>query len=220
MIRHEYFQGAKFGRLTLVRIATESTNKHKTWECLCECGKTTFVRQYSLGSRKTKSCGCLSSEILIERNQHGKWNNQTTKGDSYHIYGAWGGMIKRCYHEHNNGYKRYGARGITVCDEWKNNFLTFLDWSIKNGWQFGLSIDRIDNNGNYSPENCRWADRKTQNNNRRSNRLISIHGQTHTLMQWSEISGIQRQTIVKRINAGWVMSEWLIQPFQKNKEQI
>ena len=212
---HKYLQGEKFGRLTLVRIATESTNKHKTWECLCECGNTTFVQQYNLWNGHTQSCGCLQREILIERNQQGKWNSETLIKNHRNIYVSWNGMLSRCYHNHRTDYKLYGARGIVVCAEWKNNFLTFLDWSIKNGWQPRLSIDRIDNNGNYNPENCRWTDRKTQSNNRRSNRLININGQTNTLTQWSEISGITTRTISRRINAGWDISKWLIHPAKK-----
>lgn len=215
---HKYFQGEKFGRLTLVGLLTEPRDKRRTWECLCECGNTTFVRQISLVSGDTKSCGCLKLELLAEHNA--KWNSQTVNEDYHHIYNSWGAMIKRCYHKHNNVYTLYGARGITVCDEWKDNFLLFLDWSIKNGWQLGLSIDRIDNNGNYRPENCRWATTKTQSNNRRSNRLITIDSETKTLAQWSETSGIKSTTIARRIDVGWDMTKWLIKPFQKNREEI
>ena len=215
---HKYFQGEKFGRLTLVRIATESTNKYKTWECLCDCGKTTFVHQDNLKSGQVKSCGCLRHEILVKRNQHGKWNGETLVNKHCNIYKIWGSMISRCYKPSCGDYKRYGARGITVCDEWKDNFLVFLDWALINGWQLGLTIDRIDNNQGYTSQNCRWTDRKTQNNNRRSNRFINIDGETHTLAQWSEISGIQSETIAKRINARWDISRWFIIPTKKNNE--
>jgi len=217
---HEYKQGENFGRLTLVRIATETTNKRKTWECICECGKTTFVLQGGLLNGNTKSCGCLRNEVGSKRNRHGKWNNQTLTKNHRHIYNSWVGMTARCYHEHDKNYKLYGGRGIIMCDEWKDNFLAFLDWAIINGWHPGLSIDRIDNNENYCPDNCRWATMKTQNNNQRSNRIINVNGETKTLTQWAETAGIKRETIDYRISAGWDMSKWLIQPTKKNRATI
>ena len=117
------------------------------------------------------------------------------------IYNAWGAMKARCNNPNCKMYKDYGARGIVVCDEWSNDVITFYEWSIANGWQKGLSIDRIDVNGNYCPENCRWATMKVQQRNRRNNRFVTISGETKTVSAWAEEIGVHRGTISRRLDS-------------------
>ena len=113
-------------------------------------------------------------------------------------------IIARCYNPNNNRYNIYGARGITICDEWKNNKESFFKWAYDNWYKENLSIDRIDVNKGYSPDNCRWATPKQQANNRSSNRLITINGETHTMAEWGDIKGIGLKNIWNRINSlGW-----------------
>lgn len=102
------------------------------------------------------------------------------------LYTVWSRMKERCYNKNDAAYKNYGGRGIYVCDEWKNDYLAFHEWALSSGYEYGLSIDRIDNNGPYSPENCRWATRKEQCNNRRTNLLVTYNGETKTFSQWIE----------------------------------
>lgn len=133
------------------------------------------------------------------------------------IYRIYTNMVVRCTNSNDIEYKNYGGRGIRICDEWVDDFMAFNDWSMANGYKKNLTIDRIDNNGNYEPSNCRWVDMKTQQRNRRSNRLITINGVERTLIEWSEISGIDRATIARRINVGWDKKDWL-KPVFHNKE--
>lgn len=119
------------------------------------------------------------------------------------LYRVWDGMISRCHREKYHSYKRYGGRGITVCDEWRNDFHAFYEWAIRNGYHEGLSIDRIDNDKGYSPDNCRWVTMKVQGNNKRSNHYIEYNGETHTIAEWSEILGIPRNVLYHRFERGW-----------------
>ena len=130
------------------------------------------------------------------RVKHGMTNSR--------LYKIWRGMLTRCYNTHRKDYSYYGGRGITVCDEWKSNFLLFYDWAIVNGYSDKVTLDRKDVNGNYCPENCRWLTRKEQNENKSNNRLITAFGETHTINQWSQITGIKFTTIKGRIDRlGW-----------------
>lgn len=118
------------------------------------------------------------------------------------LYHIWQNMKSRCYYSKQEKYKRYGGRGIKVCEDWQD-FTAFKEWAIKNGYSDNLSLDRINNDGDYEPQNCRWADMRTQQNNRRNNRFVTINGETRTISEWSRISGIKRSTLSSRIQRGW-----------------
>ena len=200
--------GQKFGRLTVVDRACNDAKAQACWICKCECGEYSVVRGADLRSGNTKSCGCLNAEKLKAGNvKHGMCYTP--------LNGVWRAMKRRCYYEKEIGYHRYGGRGITVCDEWKDDFQAFYDWSIANGYREGLSLDRIDVNGNYEPGNCRWATDKEQANNTRNNHLLTYNGETHTISEWAEIVGMKRDTLKKRIYYGWPIEKALTEPVKQ-----
>nr|DAH32228.1 MAG TPA: hypothetical protein [Caudoviricetes sp.] len=190
--------GMRFGKLTVIKRASDYiAPKGKTttrWLCKCDCGNTCEVRTDLLRNGYTKSCGCIVAT-------QGRLTQ--TRPELSHI---WGGMLRRCYDESIEAYPRYGGRGITVCEEWKNSLSNFCNWAETHGYQKGLSIDRVDFNGNYCPENCRWADIKTQNNNKSDTHHVTYAGETHTYSEWADIMGLglTRDIIYSRIQRnGW-----------------
>ena len=192
--------GQKFGRLTVIRLLDERTkNGGKKYLCRCDCGTEKVVQQGHLRSGAIKSCGCLLRETTIARNKvekrkHGLMNTK--------LYAVWRSMKQRCFDENSSSYFRYGGRGITVCDEWKDDFQAFYDWSMANGYREGLSIDRIDVNGNYEPGNCRWATMKKQANNRTNNTIVEYNGVSKTLSEWAEFYNISYDIFLKRLEGG------------------
>lgn len=164
----EDLSGKRFGRLTVLRRCNEEVNHsygHSVWICVCNCGKETVVYGSSLLQGRTKSCGCYQAETARQANStHGQSNTR--------LHRIWAGMKERCCNINAANYKNYGGRGISVCEEWMRDFVAFRDWAVTHGYSDDLSIDRIDVNGNYDPENCRWATAKEQNNNKRNNRLL------------------------------------------------
>lgn len=186
--------GYRIGRLTVTKCLG-SDGRRILWECKCDCGNTVTHTSNVLNFGQVKSCGCLVHESGEKRK---KYNSRDRK-----LYFRWSNIHGRCYNPNNAAYKNYGARGITMCDEWVDDFYAFRDWAIENGYDESLSLDRIDNNKEYSPENCRWTDDKTQSNNRRSNHYITINGVTKTMMQWSEENNISYGTVQSRLRKGW-----------------
>lgn len=199
--------GQKFGSLTAIRRAGNQ-GKHVLWEFQCDCGKTTVALGINVRSGKIKSCGCHRYDKGREQlTTHGLSNTR--------LHGIWKTMRQRCNNPNNPSYPNYGGRGISICPEW-DDFKCFYDWAMLNGYKDGLQIDRINNNGNYCPENCRWADEKIQSNNRRSNTWLECRGERHTVAEWSDLTGIKQSTILVRMTKyGWSVEQALFTPVRK-----
>lgn len=152
--------GQRYGRLTVLQRA-ETINKRTRWLCRCDCGQEVTVEAYNLKTGHTQSCGCLQKEAAsLASTTHGMRHTR--------LYRIWVCMRNRCYQKSYHAYKHYGGRGISVCDTWLHDFQAFHDWAIENGYNDNLSIDRIDNNKGYAPDNCRWATQEEQNKNKRA----------------------------------------------------
>jgi len=204
--------GMKFGRLTVLRLSKERFLDQVSWDCLCDCGKTTIATTTHLRKGFKKSCGCYHDEAASERAKtHGE-----SKSRLYKTHQA---LKNRCLNKNCKAYKNYGLRGITVCDEWlgENGYLNFREWAYKNGYKSELTIDRIDNNKGYSPENCRWATIKEQENNKRTCHYVTINGITKNLTEWSEIYGIKRDTVKCRLKNGWNVIDALTLPINPKR---
>ena len=156
--------GKRFGKLEARFPAYRGKSNNMYWYCQCDCGNGCFVNSQNLKSGKTKSCGCLRSEKASESNKHRGHDIPRKNNRIYRIYQ---GMKTRCYNKTDKHYLYYGARGISICYEWLNSFEAFENWALQNGYSETLTIDRIDNDGNYEPTNCRWATTATQNANKR-----------------------------------------------------
>lgn len=188
-------KGKKFGRLTVIERVNDRNKRGTFWKCVCECGNETTVNAGHLKDGHTQSCGCIQKEHMTNTYKtHGKTNTK--------LYKVWRGIIDRTEYPSQRSYQHYGGRGIKMCEEWKN-FANFYDWSVTHGYEKGLSIDRIDANGNYEPSNCRWATYIEQENNRRNNRRLTYNGETHTLSEWSRITGIKYTTLRARMQRHW-----------------
>jgi len=200
MAKYLDITGHRFGRLEVVEFAGYDKHKSVTWRCKCECGNETVVRSDHLRYGKTSSCGCLKAEESAKRGRdnatHGMWNTR--------LYHCWQHMKQRCDGTGNEANrKRYYDRGITVCEEWLNSFETFMEWALNNGYKDSLTLDRIDNDGNYEPFNCRWADTLTQQNNVTSNRYIKYKGDTLTIAEMARKYDIGYSTLSTRLERGW-----------------
>lgn len=183
--------GQRFSKLTVIKRAEKNSKSgNARWVCRCDCGKYSTVIGSHLLSGKTTSCGC---------NRYSK----TAKGHSKErLYRIWYGMHRRCYDPKDDKYKWYGSRGISVCKAW-HDFLAFRDWALNHGYSDELTIDRIDNDGNYEPSNCRWINIKSQANNRNSNRILKYRGKEYTAIQLAEQHNLSPHTVYNRLKLGW-----------------
>lgn len=184
--------GKRFGKLIVKGFSHTGKYGKAWWTCDCDCGKKDLViLGESLNQGRTTSCGCYRKENMTT---HGKSNTR--------LFGIYTGMIQRCYKPKCTIYKHYGERGIRVCDEWlsENGFEKFYEWAMFNGYSDDLTIDRIDVNGNYSPENCRWITNLEQQSNKRNTRKFVLNGETLTLKELSEKTGITIPALISRID--------------------
>ena len=205
--------GQRFGHLTVIR---DSNKRFKScgniiWECKCDCGNITYVSTGNLKAEvnKTVSCGCVQAQNRI------KHNYTVTNPRLYKIYSS---MKQRCYNRNSDGYKWYGARGIKICDEWlgEKGAENFCKWALENGYTDFLEIDRIDNNKNYEPLNCRWTTRKGQMQNTRQNHWITIDGEKHIISDWAKLKGISLATIYSRLQKGMSEYDAIMTPVKRN----
>lgn len=194
------FIGQKYGRLTIIDYLGKSY-----FLCKCNCGNIKKIRKDHLINGDIKSCGCISK----------RYNNvkrQFHNGTGTRLYSIYRNIKRRCFSKNDKLYKYYGERGITMCKEWQDNFKLFKSWSINNGYTDDLTIDRINVNGNYEPNNCRWITMKEQCRNKRNNHNITYNGKTQCLNDWADEFNINRTTLLCRLKRGWNLKEALTTP--------
>jgi len=222
----ECYPGKRVGRLTLIEKRRIPNGRYTRggWLCRCDCGTEKVFRTDGLGvnkSRSTLSCGCYNAELVQGNNFHKKYKTADSQKDSkYHrLYHTWAHMRQRCMNSNDKAYPKYGGRGISVCTEW-NDYKNFKKWALENGFDINKtgieqSIDRIDVNGNYEPQNCRWVDRYVQANNKRNNVYIKVCGKYYTYGELARETGIDRLTLYARYKHG-KRNEELIAPINEN----
>ena len=194
--------GQKFGRLTVVQF-DHKENGRKYYLCQCDCGNFKIVSNHSLKSGNTKSCGCLHKEILIQRNK----DNRIHHPENERLLRIWRAMLHRCYKETDEHYDYYGGRGIKVCDDW-HDFEAFQKWALANGYADNLTIDRLDGNKDYCPENCSWATMTVQNNHKSDTKWLTYKGKTQSLSDWCRELGLDYFRIKARLNSlGWSVED-------------
>lgn len=202
--------GEKFHMLTVVERVQNTDRGMPMFRCICDCGNETIVRGSNLKSGAVKSCGCL------KRISHSTTHNMSKSK----IYRIWAGMKNRCYNKNAKPYKRYGGRGVLVCDEWLDSFENFYGWAIASGYEEGLTIERIDNNGNYAPNNCKWIPLGRQASNRSRNKSIKYKGEVHNLAEWCRKLGISYSLVHNRINKlGWTFEQAVETPCDIKKRK-
>lgn len=195
--------GEKYGKLTVVELVTDGNANKRKWLCECECGGRKITSEDNLKRGHCKSCGCLYSKI------GGKSKHGTEHGESKtRLYKIWSRMIWRCERPSYKFYKDYGGRGITVCPDW-HSFKRFKEWANDNGYSDGLSLDRIDNNRGYSPNNCRWATPKQQANNRRDNVKIEYQGEERTIAEWADRFGFNYPRFYQALKRGYTIDRYI-----------
>lgn len=205
--------GQRFGRYFVLSRAEDQVSpsgRHRVmWMCLCDCGNVKIVHGDSLVSGHVVSCGCYKAEIKrAQLTTHGG----TVGGKPTRLYKVWDGMKARCYNPKKEYYAIYGGRGIAMCEEWHNSFEAFRDWALSHGYADNLSIDRIDNDGPYCPDNCRWATISEQNNNKSTSHFLTFNGETKTIAQWAEETGFSFHLIYSRISKGMSVEDALLTP--------
>ena len=186
--------GQRFGRLIVISLidCEAGANIPTKWLCKCDCGNEIEVTGSNIKSGNTTSCGCKQKEIA--KKIHYKHGETGTR-----LFVIWVHMKQRCFNPNDKAYKYYGERGIKVCEEWANNFKTFSDWAISNGYSDELTIDRINVNGNYEPSNCQWITIQEQQRNKRDNTKVLFNGYCRTVGEWAKEFNCSPSTVYKEI---------------------
>lgn len=206
--------GQRFGKLIAIRRSSKSNCGKWKWLCKCDCGNYKEIDIHQLlrtDKPSTKTCGkCKKSMVGTKSYKHGMSGSR--------LYQCYKLMKNRCYNSHNIRFHLYGGRGIVVCDEWlgENGSSNFIQWALNNGYEDNLTLDRIDNNKGYSPENCRWATRKEQSNNLRTNRRFVLNGKEYTLSQIADMYNINYDLLHSRIRNNWDIEKAIITPNLNN----
>lgn len=200
--------GKRFNDLVVIRRAENANGGVAVWECQCDCGNTTFVRGSNLKNGAVKSCGCRLKKI----------HNGTHKMSKTKIYREWAAIKARCYTTTTRTYRDYGGRGIKMCEEWKNSFEAFMSWAYANGYSDKLTIERIDYNGDYSPENCKWIPFNKQQGNRRICYSIEYNGKIKNLADWCRDLDLNYNLVHNRIyKLGWSFEKAIQEPVHIEK---
>lgn len=194
----EDITGRTFNKLTAIKFHHRDKDHKNYWVFRCSCGKEIITRKTAVTSGTIKSCGCIRK---VPNRTHGLSNDA--------LYSIFQSMKQRCYNKKDRGYTNYGGRGIGVCESWLNKPESFYDWALTHGYKKGLSIDRIDNNKGYCPENCRWTTMKTQQRNKRTTRLLTYKGETQCLKDWADYYKISGSTLRGRLKRGWSLNDAL-----------
>lgn len=206
MAKGKNLVGQKIGHWTVLRKVENDSRGNSQWLCRCECGKEKVVRGQRLRNGESTSCGCKRKKFT------------ETYGSKSRLYRIWRGMLTRCENPNNHAFEHYGAKGISVCEEW-HSFGSFRDWSFSNGYSEKSSIDRICNDGGYNPENCRWVENwNVQMNNRSSCHVLEFKGEKKTISEWANITGLKSTTIRKRLDMGWNIEAALKTPARKREQ--
>lgn len=201
--------GSRFGKLAVKeRVRTEVPQSF--WRCECDCGQTAIVRGTQLTKGKTHSCGCLRRDTMRELGKASRTHGHSTRGGGTPTLRSWRNMVKRCTDPTDKAWPRYGGRGIRVCERWVNGFENFL--SDLGPCPSGLTIERRDNDKDYTPDNCFWASRRRQANNRSSNIRATINGETLTVAQWAARMQVRPGLVYKRLGRGWSIERALTPP--------
>lgn len=207
-MRYIDIKGNKYGHLLAIKrvedYITPNGYKIERWQFKCDCGKVIERNKNYIIRGECCSCGCEKSKRTIRLNKLYKTKHKMKNTKLYHI---WGGIKTRCYNKLNHAYGLYGGRGIIMCDEWKNDFLSFYNWAIQNGYRDDLTIDRIDVNGIYCPENCRWVSMKEQSRNKRTNAFVEYNGEIRCIAEWADILKKSPQMLRYRLKNGWSISD-------------
>lgn len=199
-------KGDRFGRWTVADPTRVRKGAGRSFHvlCECECGARRFISERVLRSGMSKSCGCLRRDRSATHHMTGE-----------PLYNSWSDMIQRCTNPKHPSYPRYGGRGVTVCDAWRRDGAAFVAWALANGFEPGKSIERIDNDKGYSPENCRWASRKEQQRNRHNNHWLTFRGETKCITDWAASMGTTSATILHRIKRWGSVERALTTPIKR-----
>lgn len=201
--------GRRFGRLRVKGRAGSDKNGRALWLCVCDCDESVIYTGNQILKGAVVSCGCKKRDRLTE---HGLFGHP--------LYKIWMGMKARCYQPHRKSYKHYGGRGIIVSDEWKYKPFDFIQWGIDHGWREGLELDRINNDGDYSPDNCRFVTRKEQARNRSTNKYVNFRGGKILQCDFIEkYSRVKKGTFFSRVRNGWSIEDAALTPVRSSPKQ-